>query len=89
MMLGDIGNLAHRFAKANNNYFVNFNENEDSSSIIYLDADNLYGWTLIQPLPAGNLSYVHSSKFKINNYVDKGAIIECDPVFIKHISFNC
>ena len=70
MMLGDIGNLAHRFAKANNKYFVNFNENEDSSSIIYLDADNLYGWTLIQPLPAGNLSFVRPSKFKINNYFD-------------------
>ena len=34
MMLGDIGNLAHRFAKANNKYFVNFNENEDSSSYL-------------------------------------------------------
>ena len=53
MMRGDIGNITHRFAKANNKYFANFNENEDSSCIIYLDVNNLYGWAMIQPLPVG------------------------------------
>ena len=54
MMRGDICNSTHRFAKANNKYFANFNENEDSSCIIYLDVNNLYGWAMIQPLPVGN-----------------------------------
>ena len=58
MMWGDICNSTHRFAKANNKYFANFNENKDSLCIIYLDVNNLYGWAVIQPLPVGNLSFV-------------------------------
>ena len=58
MMRGDICNSTHRFAKANNKYFANFNENEDSSCIIYLDVNNLYDWAVIQPLLVGNLSFV-------------------------------
>ena len=54
MMQGYIGNITHRFAKVNNKYLANFNENEDSSCIIYLDVNNLYGWAMIQPLPVGN-----------------------------------
>ena len=66
-MQGDIGNITHRFAKADNKYFANYNENEDSSCIIYLDVNNLYGWAIIQPLPVGKLSLlIHQNlKFKI------------------------
>ena len=81
MMRGNICNITHRFAKANNKYFANFNENEDSSCIIYLDVNNFYGWVVIQPLPVGNLSFVDPSKLKIENYIDKGAIIECDRIY--------
>ena len=85
MMRGDIGNITHRFAKANNKYFANFNENEDSSCIIYLDVNNLYGWAMIQSFPAGKLSFVDPSQFKIENYFDKGAIIECDHIYIDNL----
>ena len=85
MMRGDIGNITHRFAKANNKQFANFNENEDSSCIIYRDVNNLYGWAMIQLLPAGKLSFVDPSKLKIENQVDEGAIIECDHIYIGNL----
>lgn len=33
---------------------------------------------MIQPLPTSYFKFVHPSTFKIEDYVDKGTIIECD-----------
>ena len=43
---GGICHSIHRYAKANNRYMKNYNNNEESSYIQYLDAKNLYGWTM-------------------------------------------
>ena len=40
---------------------------------------------MIQPLPAGKLSFVDPSKFKIENYVDEGAVIEYDHIYIDNL----
>ena len=40
---GGICHSIHRYARANNKYMKNYNNNEESSYIQYLDANNLYG----------------------------------------------
>ena len=42
-----------RFSRANNKFMKEFDENKPSKFIVYLDANNLYGWAMSKPLPVG------------------------------------
>ena len=48
---GGMRHAIHRYAKPNNKYIKNYDKNKDSSYLMYLDANNLYGWTIYQKLP--------------------------------------
>ena len=54
---GGICHIARRHAKANHKYLPNYNDKEDSRYIMYLDANNLYGWAMSQLLPTGDFKY--------------------------------
>ena len=50
-MQGGISYIAHRQAEANNKYMKGWNHEKKSSYIMYLDANNLYGWAMSKSLP--------------------------------------
>ena len=62
---GGICHSIHRYAKANNKYMNNYDENEESAYIKYLDANNLYGWAMSQELPVNNFKWIEDTS-KIN-----------------------
>ena len=43
---GGICHSIHRYAKANNKYMKNYNNNEEPSYMQYLEANNLYRWAM-------------------------------------------
>ena len=83
-----------RYAKANNKYMKNYDKNSTSSYLTYLDANDLYGWTMSQKLPVNGFECVEDlSQFKkdfIKNYDannDKGYFLEVDVEYPKNL-FN-
>ena len=50
---GGISYIANRFGEANNKYMKEYNKEKPSKYIMYLDANNLYGYTTSQYLPTG------------------------------------
>ena len=81
---GGVSYIANRFSEANNKYMENFDENKPSKYIMYLDANNLYGWAMSQYLPTGNFKWLTKeqiNKTNLANYSeehDEGLLLEVD-----------
>jgi hypothetical protein len=88
---GGISVISKRFSEANNKYLPNFDPEKPSKFIIYLDANNLYGWALSQPLPVSDFKWL--SVEEINNFKPleieddsaMGYVIEADIAYPENI----
>ena len=80
-MRGGISYIANRYGKANNKYMKNYNPEEASKYIMYLDANNLYGWAMSQYLPTGGFEWLTEEEVDLSKYNDeseKGLVLEVD-----------
>ena len=89
---GGICHSIHRFAQANNKYMENYNKNEESLYIQYLDTNNLYGRAMSQKLPVNVFKWVNDvteiNEEFIKNYNEnskKGYILEVDVKYPKKL----
>ena len=73
------------YAKVNNKYTKDYDENKESLYLKYWDVNNLYGWEMSQKLPVNYFEWIEeTSQFNedfIKNYNDKsdeGYFLEVD-----------
>ena len=78
-----------RYAKANNKHIAGYDPNTKSAYLLYLDANNLYGWAMVQALPYKNIKLSNDTKLEdILNTTDEaetGYMVEIDLSFKQEI----
>ena len=89
---GGITHISKRYAEANNKYMKNYNPEKPSSYIQYLDANNLYGWAMSQPLPTHGFKWEENiTKEKVLDILEqgrqssKGYIFDVDLLYPNHL----
>ena len=82
----------HRYANSNNKYMNNYEKRIESSHLMYLDANNLYGWAMCKKLPVNGFKWGNDlSRFNenfIKNYLensDRGYFLEVDIEYPKQL----
>ena len=90
-MRGGISYIANRYGKANNKYMREYDEKAPSKYIMYLDANNLYGWAMSQYLPTGGFKWMTEKQInkinlaQYNEDSNKGLILEVNLEYPKEL----
>ena len=78
----------HRYAEANNKYMNNYDKIIKSSYLMFLNANNLYGWAISKKLPVNGFKWENDlSRFNesfIKNYNENSDIGYFLEVYIKY-----
>jgi uncharacterized protein YeeX (DUF496 family) len=94
---GGISQISNRYMKANNPYLPDYDSTLKKTYLQYLDANNLYGWAMVQPLPVDQFEFLEKRDIETFDIMsvpengDKGYILE---VFLEyprslHDKHNC
>ena len=79
---GGVSAITKRYAKANNPYMKTYDSNSPNKCIVYLDANNLYGWAMSRPLPTHGFEWM--SEEELINW-SHPCILEVDLKYPKEI----
>ncbi|XP_052857193.1 uncharacterized protein LOC128265313 [Drosophila gunungcola] len=81
---GGLTQCTQRISCANNKYMKDFDSNKPVNFLAYIDANNLYGWAMSQPLPISEFKFLNNleiNQFDIKNIStegDYGFMLEVD-----------
>ena len=86
---GGITQSVHRWAKASNPCMGSeYNPSKSTRYLQYLDANNLYGWEMSQPLLTGGFCWVDIHPEEISelvNDINKGYLLEVDIAYPREL----
>jgi hypothetical protein len=75
MKRGGISVISKRYAKANNPYLPDYNEEGENSYIFQVDCNNLYGWSMCENLPVNGIEwYKNFNEDIIKTYTNEDAV---------------
>ena len=81
---GGIATISHRHAKANNEYMgAEFDPAKESKFISYLDANNLYGWSMSKQLPTSGIEWMTDDE--LDEWKQLRCILEVDLEYPEHL----
>ncbi|XP_054259555.1 uncharacterized protein LOC128984277 [Macrosteles quadrilineatus] len=77
---GGVSQSSNRHAKANNPYMNDYDSSKPTEYLVYLDANNLYGWAMVQHMPYGDFKWCDTNidVTEIPDDADTGYILEVD-----------
>ncbi len=80
---GGVSSIMKRYSKANHKYLDDYDPEKPSQYILYLDANNLYGWAMSKPLPHKNFKWMNADELK--DWRSKPCILEVDLEYPKEL----
>ena len=81
---GGTSMISNRYGKANYKYMgKKYDPNQPSKYIPYLDANNLYGWAMMKPLPVGDFEWMKEDERK--DWKNIPCILEVDLEYPKDL----
>lgn len=84
---GGLCMCSHRYAKANHKYMPEYDASQSDCFLVYLDCNNLYGFSMCQYLPYSNFRFLSENElanFHVENVEDNaewGFILEVDLLY--------
>src|SRR3989454_192059 len=85
---GGVSIITHRKGTANNKNMKSYDDKKPSKYIAYFDANNLYGWAMVQSMPFGGFKWAEPEDFNletVKNNSKKGHILEVDLEYPKEL----
>ena len=80
---GGVSMISTRYGKANNPYMKDYDPDQPTKFISYLDANNLYGWAMCKPLPMDGFRFM--SKEELKDWGSMPCILEVDLEYPEHL----
>ena len=80
---GGVSMISTRYGKANNPYMKDYDPDQPTKYISYLDANNLYGWAMCKPLPTKGFRWM--TKEELKNWKSMPCILEVDLTYPENI----
>ena len=89
---GGICEAITKYKKANNHYMKNYDKTKPSSYLMYVDANNLYGYAMSKKLPTGDFQWIEDISIFTEDYIknydensDTGYLLVADVTYPKDL----